>query len=82
VLFVGVRCTLDELEHRERTRADRRIGLAKQQYAIVHAHGVYDLDVDTSIYSPIECALQIKKVLEANINPRAFDRLAMRMQLP
>jgi chloramphenicol 3-O phosphotransferase len=45
-------------------------------YDRVHAHGIYDLELDTSKTSPRECALQIKTVLESKVPPGAFGRLA------
>lgn len=73
--LVGVRCPLDVLEQREKARRDRTLGQARAQYAAVHAHGLYDLDVDTSRLSPLECALQIKRRLEARPPPCAFKML-------
>jgi len=62
VLFVGVRCPLEELERREGKR-NRSQGLARYQFDLVHTHGIYDIEVDTSTYSPMDCALQIKEAL-------------------
>ncbi|GHF23898.1 chloramphenicol phosphotransferase [Streptomyces griseoluteus] len=56
VLFVGVHCPREELERRERARGDREAGLAALQYDLVHAHGDYDLECDTSTASPRACA--------------------------
>ncbi len=58
--FVGVRCPLEIVEQREQARRNRTWGQAKAQVDLVHAHGIYDLEVDTSIYIPEECALKIK----------------------
>src|SRR5258708_10889321 len=55
-LFVGVRCPTDILEQRERDRKDRTLGQARAHEAVVHAHGFYDVEVDTSLNSPEECA--------------------------
>ena len=74
VLFVGVRCPLEELERRERKR-NRQQGLARYQFGLVHAHGVYDLEVDTSVYSPMDCALQIKEALRDIHSSNAFTNL-------
>jgi chloramphenicol 3-O phosphotransferase len=74
VLFVGVRCPLEELEHRERKR-NREQGLARYQFGLVHAHGVYDLEVDTSVYSPMDCASQIKEALRDIHSSNAFINL-------
>jgi chloramphenicol 3-O phosphotransferase len=78
VLFVGVRCPLAETLRRERARGDRLKGpldLAELGFDLVHAHGVYDLEVDTSSATPIEAALRIKDALAAPPAPTAFARL-------
>ena len=49
VYFVGVHCPLDELERRERARGDRRPGEARGDYASVHAHCTYDLEIDGTL---------------------------------
>ena len=74
-LFVGVRCPLDVLEQREAARKDRTLGQARAQFDLVHAHGVYDLEVDTSKSSTEECALEIKRRLEGGGSAEAFKRL-------
>ncbi|MEW2514520.1 AAA family ATPase [Streptomyces sp. NPDC046870] len=78
VLFVGVRCPLDELARREQARGDRPSGLAKHQYGLVHRHGDYDLECDTSTMSPRECAQRIKQFLPQLPRPNAFTRLRRR----
>lgn len=75
-LLVGVRCPLHVLERREAARRDRTLGQARAQFPLVHAHGVYDLEVDTSLLSTGACALQIKHRLAAGGYPDAFRRLA------
>ena len=74
-VFVGVHCSLAELERREAVRADRSIGLARFQHARVHAHHLYDLEVDTSTQSPEECAGRISAYLRDGHLPTAFGRL-------
>lgn len=78
-MFVGVHCPLEVLEQRERERGDRTLGQARAYFRKVHAHGIYDLHVDTSRSSPVECALQIKQRLQDGIPPRAFKMLRERM---
>ncbi|MEU3557599.1 chloramphenicol phosphotransferase CPT family protein [Streptomyces fragilis] len=78
VLFVGVRCSRDELIRRERARGDRPPGLAAHQYDLVHGHGDYDLECDTTSTSARECALQIKDFLARRPSPTAFSRLRAR----
>ena len=61
VHHVGVFAPLDVLGARERRRGDRLIGLAHWQYRRVHAGMRYDLEVDTSHATPMECAERIKR---------------------
>ena len=75
VILVKVDCSLDELERRERERGDRMIGLARIQIESVHAHGEYDLVVDTTKRSSRECAKQILEFLRKDSPVGAFDRL-------
>ena len=79
-LFVGVHCPLEILEQRERERADRTLGQARAYFRKVHAHGIYDLEVDTSRSSPLDCAFQIKQRLQHGPPPQAFKRLLERMK--
>lgn len=78
VLFVGVRCPLPELRRRERTRGDRTFGQAEAQYDAVHAHGTYDLEIDTSVLDPESCARAVADVAAAPPTPSAFERLRRR----
>lgn len=73
--LVGVYCPLAVLEERERERKDRTWGQARAQLGRVHAHGIYDVEVDTYKASPEECALSIKTRLEDGAGPVAFRRL-------
>ena len=75
VLFVGVHCPVDELTRRELARGDRPPGTAAQQYNLVHSHGDYDVECDSSTASPRECAQQIKESLSHPPVPNAFARL-------
>lgn len=75
VVFVGVHCSLDELQHREQRRGDRPPGTAAKQIDAVHAHGIYDLEVDTSANTTEACSAQITALLDEGTLPRAFDRL-------
>ncbi|CAH2403372.1 chloramphenicol phosphotransferase CPT family protein [Mesorhizobium escarrei] len=58
--LVGVFAPLDVLEAREIQRADRLPGLARWQYYRVHKDVGYDLEIDTSTLTPLECARRIK----------------------
>jgi chloramphenicol 3-O phosphotransferase len=79
VLFVGLHLPLAEAERREVERGDRGPGGAAAWYDLVHAHGTYDLELDTSSATPLACARAIKLALE-NGQPRtAFRRLAAKL---
>lgn len=58
-LIVGLQCPLDVLAERERTRANRRVGLAADQAGRVHEGVHYDLVLDTASSSPDACAAAI-----------------------
>jgi chloramphenicol 3-O phosphotransferase len=75
VPFVGVRCPLDVAERREQECGDRTLELARAHHALVHAHGAYDLEVDTSILSPLDCALKIRRRLLDGPAPDTFRRI-------
>lgn len=75
VVFVGVHCPAGELARRELARGDREPGQAAAQLPRVHAHGHYDIECDTSLTSPRECAEAIRAALPRLPVPRAFDRL-------
>ena len=75
VVFVGVRCAPAELERREQERGDRLPGAALAQLAQVHAHGLYDVECDTTTASPHDCAVRITDFLGSGRAPTAFDRL-------
>jgi chloramphenicol 3-O phosphotransferase len=61
VFMVGVFAPLDVIEARELHRGDRLIGLARWQYDRVHKDMKYDLEVDTSKATPMECANLIRQ---------------------
>ena len=70
VFFVGVHCAPEELVLRERARRDRVPGSAVSFIARVHAHRIYDLEVDsTATPSSALAALETRK------GPSAFARL-------
>lgn len=63
MLWVGVHCTLEVGETRERARGDRVTGMHRQQAQLVHQGVQYDLNVDTSQGTPQEISRQITKQL-------------------
>lgn len=60
---------------RERGRGDRPLGLAARQLDQVHAHGLYDIECDTSRADPLQCASRIKEFLPDRRRPTAFEQL-------
>lgn len=76
VLFVGLHLPREVAEQRERERGERGPGGALAFYDRVHAHGLYDLELDTSTASPAACAAQIKDALINGHPLTAFARLA------
>jgi len=75
VVFVGLHCSAEELHRRERARGDRTAGQAATQLAHVHAHGRYDLELDTETTSPADCARQVRAFLALPARATAFDQL-------
>ncbi|MCH2099633.1 MAG: AAA family ATPase [Pseudomonadales bacterium] len=73
VLFVGVRADLATVNAREHARRGRFPGTAPSHFSSVHAHGVYDLEVDTSVESARACAARISRRLD---DPSPFSAFA------
>jgi chloramphenicol 3-O phosphotransferase len=61
LIRIGVFAPLEVLEARERSRGDRMAGLARWQYDRVHKGMTYDLEVDTSRATAVECAERIRQ---------------------
>ena len=83
VLFVGVRCPIEIIMERRRAPgwitgnpADPAVPQPVQRWQReVHLPGIYDLEVDTSMLSPEECAAAIRQGLDHGPRPSAFQRL-------
>lgn len=69
--LVGVHCDVDELERRELARGTRQIGRAAFQLPLVHAHKVYDIEVDTTRAEAAVVAAAVISHIE-NRPPTAF----------
>ncbi|HEX6763199.1 MAG TPA: hypothetical protein VF094_10380 [Gaiellaceae bacterium] len=80
VLFVGVRCPVDVVLARRRAAGDERYStdraVALRWEDAVHGKWTYDLELDSSVASPDECAAAIGELLAAGVRPTAFGRLA------
>ncbi len=85
VLFVGVRCPIEEIMKRRNESQPGRyvVGTPDDQVPApvllwqeeVHKAGIYDLEVDTSLLSPQECADAIRTRLEEGLPGTAFHQL-------
>lgn len=84
VLFVGLRCPLETIMERRRTTG-WETGSSDEEpipppvrlwQEAVHIPGVYDLEIDTSVLSPTECAVLIHRCLDTGPPPSAFQQLA------
>lgn len=64
VLWVGVHCNPLVAAHRELARPDRIRGMAVNQAVAVHAGVVYDVEVDTTNCSAIDCARRIAEAVD------------------
>ena len=89
VLFVGVRCPIDEIMRRRNeagpeggyvvgTPGDPVPPPVRLWQEEVHKPGIYDLEVDTSLLSPQECAEEIRRRLTEGPSGTAFQWLAER----
>jgi len=89
VLFVGVRCPIEVILDRRAAgqagRAGEYVGRSEAEpipapvlrwQNAVHVPGIYDLEVDTSVLTPEQCAAAIRRRLEVGPPPSAFRRLA------
>lgn len=61
VFLVGVHCSLEELERRERNRGDRWIGEGRSHIVDdgIHGFGPYDCEIDTTNRKPSDLALEV-----------------------
>lgn len=82
VFLVGLRCPLDVAEQRERSRAPAErhqgepIDLRVPEFDLVHSHGAYDLELDTSVTAVADAVQLIRSRLDSP--PVAFEALRAR----
>lgn len=75
IFFVGLHCSLAELERREVQRGNRRIGEARTDLQTVHSFASYDLELDSE--QPAEDnARRLIAAWRQRKRPSVFDRLA------
>lgn len=80
VFFVGLHCSLPELERRERQRGDRRTGEASQDFETVHRITSYDLELDCETALEENVAFLIQAWKERK-RPSALDKMLQEMKL-
>jgi chloramphenicol 3-O phosphotransferase len=90
VLFVGVRCPIEEImKRRNQTGHEGGYVVGTDSEPVpppvvlwqeeVHKPGIYDLEVDTSLLSPEDCAEKIRQRLADGPTGTAFQQLAERV---
>jgi chloramphenicol 3-O phosphotransferase len=84
VLFVGVRCPLRVIRERRArtwgqsgTQERQRYDAAARWQSEVHADLAYDLEVDTAVLTPTQCADVVVARIESGPPGGAFARLAI-----
>jgi chloramphenicol 3-O phosphotransferase len=78
VLFVGVRCPIEVIMARRGLPGEAAPTPVLRWQREAHEHWAYDIELDTSVLGPQECAEAIRKRLEGGAAPTAFARLAER----
>lgn len=84
VLFVGVRCPIEVIMERRNAAAsgyatgppDDPPPPVRLWQDRVHVPGIYDVEVDTSVLDPQQCADAIRRRLDAGPPPSALARIA------
>lgn len=81
-LFVGVHCPIETIMVRRRADPQRHVAgdgvpePVRRWQDAVHRPGIYDLEVDSSVMTPDDCADAIAGALAAPPSPSAFERIA------
>jgi len=78
VLWVEVVCPVEVLREREKARGDRKVGQAESQIpglASFRRRFPYDLQVDTSLHTPEECARLVIAVLNDSTVKTSFEKM-------
>lgn len=74
VFFVGLHCSLPELERRERQRGDRREGEAHQDFLTVHSITSYDLELNSE-HALEENVTELIRSWKERKRPSALDKM-------
>jgi chloramphenicol 3-O phosphotransferase len=80
VFFVGLHCSLPELERRETERGNRRTGEARQDFQTVHSITLYDLELNSehSLEKNVTMLIQAWKERK---RPSALDKMIEEMNV-
>ena len=81
VFFVGLHCSLPELERREMQRGDRRKGEAHQDFQTVHSITSYDLELNSENALEKNVALLIQAWKDRK-RPAALDKMIQERKVP
>lgn len=74
IYFVGLHCSLEELERREIARGNRGSGDARMDFETVHKITTYDLEIDSE-NDLAENAKTLINAWEKRVRPSALDRM-------
>jgi len=78
VILVEVVCSLEALREREKARGNRRVGQAESQvptFERLRQRYPYDLQVDSSLHSPAECAQMVVALLNDGTFKTSFQKM-------
>src|SRR5215217_7973833 len=80
VFFVGLHCSLPELERREAERGNRRSGEARTDFETVHNITSYDLELNSenALEDNVKLLIEMWKIRK---RPSALDRMLHEMNL-
>ena len=73
--YVGIYCQEEELARREIERGDRYLGWARGSQIYAHLDSLYDLQLDSSAKTPLQCAEEIQKFVLENPEPLAARKM-------
>ena len=72
--LVGLKCSLEVLESRERERKDRTLGQARKQFGKVHEGLIYGVELDSASLNAHQCACEVQNYVSRH-DPHAFKTL-------
>lgn len=76
VFFVGLHCSLEELERREQQRGNRRKGDARSDLRFVHQGKIYDLELDSEKATVEENVEALIEGWWGRKRPSAFEQMS------